>query len=66
MIAKKAWKKVETRSVASQKRKRERPVGMRRYMIWLRGVAFQYATSMFEGIIKAMNSTGWWFQGFWW
>ncbi|KAL2967536.1 hypothetical protein AAZX31_16G181400 [Glycine max] len=45
-----AWKKVETRSVASKKRKRVRPVGMRRYMIWLRGL-LKYAASMFHGII---------------
>ena len=38
MIGKKAWKKVETRSVASKKRKRVRAVGMKRYMIWLRGL----------------------------
>lgn len=50
MIGKKAWKKVETRSVASKKRKRVRPVGMRRYMIWLRGL-LKYAASMFHGII---------------
>jgi len=44
--------------------KEERPVGMRRYMIWLRGL-LQYADSMFQQIIGAMNRRLV-IQGFWW